>query len=1119
MARMTPPVPGVNTPGGEKIVFQKIKQTSSSINALHSLEIRDHFKKGKIKGEADFCVIYPNHGVFIIEVKGGEWEINNGQWYGKRGNTVQSQPLHESPFQQAEGNYYSISKKIIKQFPEMKKKLFGWGVVLPHASFPEKLFELDNEEWRVWDATNINDSFEHYLKLLATKEKQRLEEKGRKVLLPTDEDCENIKNFLRPDFECPKLIKLDVDNADRKIEQYTKDQFEVLDQMIDNPKLVIKGGAGTGKTLIAAEAIRRNIQQNKNVLFLCKNREITDSVRDNLSDEGYFALYNNYPTVKTWDSFLEHELLYSDNYINQIKEKYSNIGQYFNNLPDLYLKRCMSLLKDIEEKKNILGESSLMIYEGSTRGWGLRVKLKDNFSEEEIKESDEALRKIKSAIHLSFSDRDQAEKLKNDPYNLNDLWKNLKVSIDKYKHKLLDLISIEVKDNIITIYDNTSNDNAFERYYFSKGLKQCYSHHLDFLKFLKNDFSKKKEDQHKKEKNNENNKCQVYADFEIDGRIYFSDKQNKRPVWMHYHNDGKSFIYLNSDEISQYYHKIFSFNVQHPTKKQNSARYDYSLEGFFLRINNEIEYYNSENVVKFFNEKTMYDLYASAHPSKKYDLLIVDESQDIVKITNFKKDGSQSNLNVLHFSLKNGLFDGNWNFYLDPMQYSSKFGIGGGLSAYSKVKKILDKISPTYTRLTTNCRNTKEISKTMFNLCEVDKSAQELNFSYNINDKVETGIPVSFLYYNDAKDIPKLINEACKPLHKEGVKGKDIQILSMENAIKKYIHRANTYFDVYTSDGMSYRNERRHFSSRENERNSNYIKVHAFSKAIGYQAELTNYLSSTDEKEFHFIWGSLSSGVHYDTSDTRKSFIFNNFLSKRDTRLLIEKLEYVKNNPKILPPVETKFKVEDFENTDLFKFFTLVNPKIVSFHEKFFNEDKDGNRSVDTDEISLMFELDNWYKEIDSNNQIFIPDMMNNDNDGRVFCLKTGSSFYTGTKLSPMWEYSYGEWMKMKSDGKNYGKSKFNDGYDSRYPIEKVKENFIEFCEEYKDFEQKSAKHCTVFQFRGMDQKYVILTGFREITEKSLQSLYIGMSRAKAKLIVLAHKSLEEKIRVKLHEK
>ncbi|MBT6169777.1 MAG: DEAD/DEAH box helicase family protein, partial [Flavobacteriaceae bacterium] len=348
MGRMTPPVPGVRTPHGEKIVFQKIQQTTPrEVNALHSLEIRDHYKKDKMKGEADFCVIYPNYGIFIIEVKGGGWEIKNGQWYPKFRGTTSKKPLNESPFEQAEYNFYSINKKIISQFPEMKKMLFTWGVVLPHASFPESLFELDGEEWRVWDATNINDSFEHYLKLLALKEKQRLEEKGRKVILPTDEDCEKIKQFLRPDYECAKLIKVDVDNANTKIENYTKDQFVVLDQMIDNERLIIKGGAGTGKTLIAAEAVRRNIQNFKKVLFLCKNREITDTVRQNLADEGFFTLYPNYPTIKTWDAFLEHELLYDTDYLKKIKNNYSNIGQYFNQLPSIYIKRCSEILKDI----------------------------------------------------------------------------------------------------------------------------------------------------------------------------------------------------------------------------------------------------------------------------------------------------------------------------------------------------------------------------------------------------------------------------------------------------------------------------------------------------------------------------------------------------------------------------------------------------------------------------------------------------------------------------------------------------------------------------------------------------------------------------------------------------
>ena len=35
---------------------------------------------------------------------------------------------------------------------------------------------------------------------------------------------------------------------------------------------------------------------------------------------------------------------------------------------------------------------------------------------------------------------------------------------------------------------------------------------------------------------------------------------------------------------------------------------------------------------------------------KKFDILIVDESQDIVKVTNFKKGGKQTNLNILHKS-------------------------------------------------------------------------------------------------------------------------------------------------------------------------------------------------------------------------------------------------------------------------------------------------------------------------------------------------------------------------------------------------------------------------------------------------------------------------------------
>ena len=1099
MARMTPPVPGINTPGGEKIVFQKIKQTSSSINALHSLEIRDHFKKGKIKGEADFCVIYPNHGVFIIEVKGGEWEINNGQWYGKRGNTVQSQPLHESPFQQAEGNYYSISRKIIKQFPEMKKKLFGWGVVLPHASFPEKLFELDNEEWRVWDATNINDSFEHYLKLLATKEKQRLEEKGRKVLLPSEEDCEKIKNFLRPDYEIPKLIRVEVDNTDKRIDKYTNDQFNVLDQMIDNKRLVVKGGAGTGKTLIAGEAVRRNVQDNKQVLFLCKNREITDSIRSNLQKEGLFALYHNYPTIKTWDAFLEHEIL-DRRKINKLKKKYTNIGQYFNELPNHYLKICTDTLRKLEARKHEFGENAMLRYDifyGSVNILGAEDKYiydKKGLSDTELKEVDrhnEAIKMFEESIKL-YPDNESVEAkvkfLKKNPLNI-------KTHFDKIRNAMIsmkDKLHHEFEININTKYIELKNKRslACTRYYFIENLLECYNVHVDFLSYLKKDF------QHLHFL--ENNKISHFQS--IRGTVYFSDKNCERPYWMHYDQFDDGGYEHNADyELTSFYHNILEINTQTGNeKKKNPWTYNFSKELFAQRIDNEINYFNDNGIKKFFNENSMYDLFISAHPSRKYDIIIVDESQDIVKVTNFGENVSQPNLNILHLSVKNGLFDGNWNFYLDPMQYSSKFGIGGGISSYNKVKKLLDKTNPTYTRLTTNCRNTKEISNTMFKLCDVKESAKELNFDYNINERVESGIEVIFHYYNTAKEIPKIINNICKPLYSEKVKGKDIQILSMETALKKYVEQSNQYFDIYTSNGEGYQGEAGSFENRKN-----YIERYAGGTVSIHQYATDAFFDDST------IYAAGLNYIHYNYY-TPKNLLFKKYLSKEDSNLLIEKINSIDSS--IIPDDVLISKKTLFESK-LHKYFTISKPEIVSFHEKFYIVDDKGNRHVDLNEIKKIFDLDNWYREFSNDKNIFISNEAFFDNYNLNVLTNNENNPYNGFKLRPGYQISWNEYQKNKSAGR------LREGFDPNFSKEQAVENMIEFCEKYKDFENKSAKHCTVYQFRGMDQKYVILAGFREITEKSLQSLYIGMSRAKVKLDVLAHKSLEEKIRVKLHEK
>jgi Cdc6-like AAA superfamily ATPase len=51
--------------------------------------------------------------------------------------------------------------------------------------------------------------------------------------------------------------------------QLDHEQITILENLEENNRLIIKGSAGTGKTLLAREAALREARQGKRVLFLC----------------------------------------------------------------------------------------------------------------------------------------------------------------------------------------------------------------------------------------------------------------------------------------------------------------------------------------------------------------------------------------------------------------------------------------------------------------------------------------------------------------------------------------------------------------------------------------------------------------------------------------------------------------------------------------------------------------------------------------------------------------------------------------------------------------------------------------------------------------------------------
>jgi hypothetical protein len=78
--------------------------------------------------------------------------------------------------------------------------------------------------------------------------------------------------LLRDNFEYSVSARTDLESLERIITNFTDEQFESLDLLEDNERVLFKGPAGTGKTFLAIEAAKRAINDGKSVLLICYNR-------------------------------------------------------------------------------------------------------------------------------------------------------------------------------------------------------------------------------------------------------------------------------------------------------------------------------------------------------------------------------------------------------------------------------------------------------------------------------------------------------------------------------------------------------------------------------------------------------------------------------------------------------------------------------------------------------------------------------------------------------------------------------------------------------------------------------------------------------------------------------
>jgi DNA polymerase III delta prime subunit len=276
VALMIPPIMSLRTPPGEREVFNRLRDdpATSEWIVLHSLDIAEH--PTQVSGEVDFVVIIPGRGVLVVEVKSHTvvHRGDDGLWYfGK-----DTEGEVRGPFRQASDAMHVLRRAVAEYRPALAGVPFWSAVVLPFASG-----RIVGNEWYPWQLIDssrfraeplpylLAGVLVHARALLISRSAVWLRA-GDSVL--TVEECRTIAAILRPRFEAFQSPAARARRLDEELKLYTAEQTEILDALAPNPRILVKGPAGTGKTLLAIESARRSVNEGRQTGLLCFNRHL-----------------------------------------------------------------------------------------------------------------------------------------------------------------------------------------------------------------------------------------------------------------------------------------------------------------------------------------------------------------------------------------------------------------------------------------------------------------------------------------------------------------------------------------------------------------------------------------------------------------------------------------------------------------------------------------------------------------------------------------------------------------------------------------------------------------------------------------------------------------------------
>jgi hypothetical protein len=285
MAKMIPPQYDKSIPSAaEKRIFHLLENDPGSAHwfVFHSMGLSK--RRTGPYGEIDFVVLIPTGAVICLEVKGGRVSCKGGVWQTiDKFGTVSE--IRKSPFMQAREGMFALLDALREKFgagSEACKCLFGHAVIFPDVDSPPKTPEF--EPWESVGRSDLRSPISGIILKMVDAQRKKLG--GWRPPASPESIIRDIRQFLRPDFECVVVRSTVVKECESAIVSLTEDQYTVLDMISNNERCLVEGAAGTGKTLLALEYSRRQASSGRKVLLLCFNRLLGDWFESCVSELG-----------------------------------------------------------------------------------------------------------------------------------------------------------------------------------------------------------------------------------------------------------------------------------------------------------------------------------------------------------------------------------------------------------------------------------------------------------------------------------------------------------------------------------------------------------------------------------------------------------------------------------------------------------------------------------------------------------------------------------------------------------------------------------------------------------------------------------------------------------------